>query len=504
MVVPDQIIDRTRAGRPTTFFGDGLVVHVGFADPFCGDLSARLVDSAGRVGQTVHAGGAYVAMEGPLFSTRAESHLYRSWDAAIIGMTAIPEAKLAREAEIAYAMLATATDYDVWHESEADVTAAAVAEIVAQNVQSAQRIVADVALNLPPDWTSTADGALFGAIMTDPRRIPAGTLERYSLADRRPPAVTAGSAVELAVVGAIALDEIHSQAGDVDQLLGGSAVYASLAASLLAQAAPISVIGDDFDLALLQPLIERGVRLDGVVNAKGPNFRWSCRYSPDGDFRETLYTRAGVYDTHPIIVAEAIRYARFVLLTAGNPEQNRRAIEQMISPELVAIDTIEREVAERREEFRDQLQHADLVSINTLEAAHLIQWSGDQDDPALPLAAWREINALGPSIFILKKASHGVEIFERQRRVSIGAVPNVQATDPTGAGDTFISAVLSALARGQDLIQAAVWGCATASFAIEAFGIDGILRATPEAIRQRIPQITIEHLDPSTPLPQSR
>ena len=181
MVVPDQIIDRTRESRPTTFFGDGIVVHVGFADPFCADLSARLVDSAGRVGQTVHAGGAYIAMEGPLFSTRAESHLYRSWGASIIGMTAIPEAKLAREAEIAYAMLATATDYDVWHESEADVTAAAVAEIVAQNVQSAQRIVADVALNLPVDWTSTADGALFGAIMTDPRRISAEALERYSL-----------------------------------------------------------------------------------------------------------------------------------------------------------------------------------------------------------------------------------------------------------------------------------------------------------------------------------
>lgn len=181
MVVPDQIIDRTRAGRPTTFFGDGIVVHVGFADPFCAELSARLVESAGRVGQTVHAGGAYIAMEGPLFSTRAESHMYRSWDAAIIGMTAVPEAKLAREAEIAYAMLATATDYDVWHESEADVTAAAVAEIVSQNVQAAQQIVADVAFNLPEDWTSTAHGSLFGAIMTDPRRIPAETLERYAL-----------------------------------------------------------------------------------------------------------------------------------------------------------------------------------------------------------------------------------------------------------------------------------------------------------------------------------
>ena len=310
--------------------------------------------------------------------------------------------------------------------------------------------------------------------------------------------------VDLAVVGAIALDEIHSQAGDIDQLLGGSAVYASLAASLLAEVAPISVIGDDFDVALLEPLIERGVRLDGVVHAEGPNFRWGCRYSPDGDFRETLYTRAGVYDTHPIVVAEPIREARFVLLTAGNPEQNRRAIEQMAAPELVAIDTIEREVAERRDEFREQVRAADLVSINTLEAAHLIEWNGDQDDPELPPAAWREIQALGPSIFILKKASRGVEIFERGRRTRIGAAPNVRATDPTGAGDTFAGALLSALARGHDLIDAAVWGCACASFAIEAFGINGILRSTPELIRERVPQITIEEPGLSTRLPQSR
>jgi 5'-methylthioadenosine phosphorylase len=181
MVVPDQIIDRTRGNRPTTFFGDGIVVHVGFADPFCSDLSARLVESAGRVGRTAHATGTYIAMEGPLFSTRAESHLYRSWGASIIGMTAVPEAKLAREAEIAYAMLATATDYDVWHEAEADVTAAAVAEIVAQNVQSAQSIIADLTERLPDDWTSTAAGALFGAIMTDSRSIPAETLDRYAL-----------------------------------------------------------------------------------------------------------------------------------------------------------------------------------------------------------------------------------------------------------------------------------------------------------------------------------
>ncbi|MYJ00742.1 MAG: S-methyl-5'-thioadenosine phosphorylase [Chloroflexi bacterium] len=181
MVVPDQIIDRTRGSRPTTFFGDGIVAHVGFADPFCADLSARLTESAGRVGQTVHAGGAYIAMEGPLFSTRAESHLYRSWGASIIGMTALPEAKLAREAEIAYAMLATATDYDVWHESEADVSADAVAQGVAHNVQNAQRIIADLAEHLPAAWASTAEGALIGAIMTDPRRIPESTRARYEL-----------------------------------------------------------------------------------------------------------------------------------------------------------------------------------------------------------------------------------------------------------------------------------------------------------------------------------
>ena len=181
MVIPDQIIDRTRGTRPTTFFGDGIVVHAGFADPFCADLSARLAAAAAETGQQVHIGGTYVAMEGPLFSTRAESRMYRSWGASIIGMTAIPEAKLAREAELSYAMLATATDYDVWHETEADVTAAAVAEIVAQNVASAQRIVSAAARDLPSGWTSTAAGALSGAIMTDPRRIPAEVLEQHKL-----------------------------------------------------------------------------------------------------------------------------------------------------------------------------------------------------------------------------------------------------------------------------------------------------------------------------------
>lgn len=181
LVTPDQIIDRTKGDRVRSFFEGGIAAHVGFADPFCADLSGRLADAGERLGKRVHRGGAYVCMEGPAFSTRAESALHRSWGASIVGMTAIPEAKLAREAEIAYAMLATATDYDVWREGEEDVTADAVAAVVAANVESAQAIVAEVARGLPAGWRSTAAGALRGAIMTDPARIPAEARERYTL-----------------------------------------------------------------------------------------------------------------------------------------------------------------------------------------------------------------------------------------------------------------------------------------------------------------------------------
>ena len=175
MVIPDQIIDRTRHTRPTSFFGNGIVAHVGFADPFCADLSERLATEGEALGQRLHRGGTYVCMEGPLFSTRAESQMYRSWGASIIGMTAIPEAKLAREAEIAYAMLATATDYDVWHEEEADVSAEMVVQNLLANVETAQQIVSNVIKGLPADWRSSAAGALASAIVTERDRIPAQT-----------------------------------------------------------------------------------------------------------------------------------------------------------------------------------------------------------------------------------------------------------------------------------------------------------------------------------------
>lgn len=180
-VVPDQIIDRTR-GRDSTFFGDGMVAHVGFADPFCPDLGAALVEASTASGVPTHRGGTLIVIEGPAFSTRAESRLYRSWDAAIIGMTALPEAKLAREAELCYASLCLVTDYDVWHETEADVTATAVVENLRANVAHAHGIVAaTVAAVAGLPGSCSCREALATALVTPKELVPIETRRRLSL-----------------------------------------------------------------------------------------------------------------------------------------------------------------------------------------------------------------------------------------------------------------------------------------------------------------------------------
>jgi 5'-methylthioadenosine phosphorylase len=170
-VVPDQLIDRT-FHRPVSFYGNGVVVHVGFADPFCPVLGSLLTEAARRAGVTVHPRGTYVCMEGPQFSTRAESHLYRQWGADVIGMTALPEAKLAREAEICFSTLALATDYDCWREVTAAVVIGDVLRILGQNVTTAQRVIADTVPHLPATRTCACARALEHAIITDRKCIP--------------------------------------------------------------------------------------------------------------------------------------------------------------------------------------------------------------------------------------------------------------------------------------------------------------------------------------------
>ena len=170
LVVVDQFIDLTKR-RVSTFFDEDVAAHVMFADPVCHDLAESLFAAATRTGSKVHKGGTYVCIEGPQFSTRAESLVYRSWGVSVIGMTAMPEAKLAREAELPFATLALATDYDCWHETEEDVTVEAVIAVMKKNVALARRAIAVLARALPDPAKSRAHGATKHAIMTAPEMI---------------------------------------------------------------------------------------------------------------------------------------------------------------------------------------------------------------------------------------------------------------------------------------------------------------------------------------------
>ena len=178
IVIPDQFFDRTK-GRASTFFGNGLVAHVSFADPTCPVLGSRLFAAGQAVGARVHQGGTYLCIEGPQFSTRAESRIYRSWGVDVIGMTNLQEAKLCREAEICYATLALVTDYDVWHETEEDVSVDAVVAILKQNAERAKAIIkAAVSSSLAGREACPCPTALRDAIITPRDAIPEDVRER--------------------------------------------------------------------------------------------------------------------------------------------------------------------------------------------------------------------------------------------------------------------------------------------------------------------------------------
>lgn len=184
LLIPDQLFDRTKS-RVNSFFEGGLVVHCSFAEPFCPTLAGFLWEAAQSLGDVkVHRGGTYLCIEGPLFSTKAESRIYRQWGVDVIGMTALPEAKLAREAELCYATIACATDYDVWHETAESVTVEMVLGNLMKNVTNAQRIIRAVARQIPADRahnTCECPHALASAIITDRSRIPAEAREKYQL-----------------------------------------------------------------------------------------------------------------------------------------------------------------------------------------------------------------------------------------------------------------------------------------------------------------------------------
>ena len=178
-VIPDQFVDRTK-GRPSTFFDEDVVVHIGFADPVCSTLAAVAEKACGKVGVTVHRGGTYCCMEGPAFSTRAESNLHRSWGLDVIGMTNLQEAKLAREAELSYATVAMVTDYDCWHEEHDAVTVEQVIAYLTQNAENAQAVAVEAVKNIP-SGPGPHSSALKNAILTDRTKISDASREKYEL-----------------------------------------------------------------------------------------------------------------------------------------------------------------------------------------------------------------------------------------------------------------------------------------------------------------------------------
>jgi 5'-methylthioadenosine phosphorylase len=180
LVVPDQFVDFTKR-RVSSFFGDGIVAHVGMADPVCPHLAGVLEKAARETGATVHGGGTYVCIEGPQFSTRAESRIFRSWGVDVIGMTNMPEAKLAREAELCYATLALATDYDVWHESHEAVTVEAVIQNLLHNVETAKSVLARLIPAVAPPRTCPCPSLLASAVITSPAAFPLAARRRLDL-----------------------------------------------------------------------------------------------------------------------------------------------------------------------------------------------------------------------------------------------------------------------------------------------------------------------------------
>ncbi|MBM4426357.1 MAG: S-methyl-5'-thioadenosine phosphorylase [Chloroflexi bacterium] len=180
IVIPDNLFDYTK-DRARSFFGEGLVAHISVADPFCGDLSDQLESAVREAGAVTHRGGNFITIEGPRFSTKAESHTYRAWGMSIIGMTASPEAFLAREAEICYGVMAHVTDYDVWHVSESPVTVEMVIQTLNKNTDIAQDAIRTLVKGLKKERTCTCNSALSMALITSPDIVPADTRKKLDL-----------------------------------------------------------------------------------------------------------------------------------------------------------------------------------------------------------------------------------------------------------------------------------------------------------------------------------
>jgi len=290
--------------------------------------------------------------------------------------------------------------------------------------------------------------------------------------------------MSLLVVGSVALDSVETPFGRADNVLGGSATFFSAAASLLTPVQLVGVVGSDYPMEKLEPLVARGVDIAGLEHADGASFRWRGRYRHDLNSAETLETHLGVFSHFSPKIPDQFRRAPFVFLANIDPRLQREVLRQVERPRLVACDTMNFWIESRRPELLDLLEHVDLITLNDGEARQLTEQAN-----LVKAARW--ILARGPKHVIIKKGEHGAFMFTESTVFFAPAYPLENVFDPTGAGDAFAGGFMGYLARTGDLSEpnlrrAVVYGSAMGSFAVEQFSIGRLLELTQKEIDQRV------------------
>jgi sugar/nucleoside kinase (ribokinase family) len=289
------------------------------------------------------------------------------------------------------------------------------------------------------------------------------------------------------VVGSLAYDDVKTPYDSRSEVLGGAASYFSLAACLYAPVRLMGVVGDDFRASDLERLRVKGIDLAGVEHAKGKSFRWLGRYDHDLATAETINTELGVFGDWVPTVPTAFVDSEFVFLANILPEIQGRMLEQVRNPIAIALDTMNYWIERRREALADVMRRVDIVTLNEAEAR---QFCGTHN----VLKAAKDILALGPRAVIIKRAEYGALLLTADRIFWTPAYPLDEVRDPTGAGDAFAGGVLGHLARAgklddRTLCRAVLHGTVCASFAVEAFSVDGIERASLAAVEQRVGEL---------------
>jgi sugar/nucleoside kinase (ribokinase family) len=306
--------------------------------------------------------------------------------------------------------------------------------------------------------------------------------------------------MSLLVVGSVALDSVFTPFGETADALGGSAVYFSVAASLLHPVRVVGVIGDDYPIAELDGLTSRGIDWSGVERADGESFRWKGKYSYDLQSRETLETRLGVFASFRPKLPAAWRSAEYLFLGNIDPELQLNVLQQMTAPRLVVCDTMNYWIQGKRAELLRLLERVDVLLVNDAEAREL---SGDWNIHK----AGRWILDHGPKRAVIKQGEYGALLMEPGRTFYVPAYPLEEVFDPTGAGDAFAGGFLGYLARAgssspEEMRRAMVYGAALGSFAVEGFGIRGFDAVGPESLRHRVRAfVDLTHVPAAEPLP---